>query len=416
MLDRTVAPPAQSIANIDIPFPQTTTLGNGYPTLLVPEKSFPVISFELILAGGKWYEQYPGTSYYAAKMITEGAAGFTAEEISLKFESTGSFLEIVPSTDWVIFKLHTLTKFFEQSLRLLFDLIREASFPVDRYEKLSQLREQNIRTQLSKNNQFANLKIGEQIFGKSHPYGRQLAPELATKVPLDQVKNFYQSQLFFEPKISLVGDFEAYLPLVDELARQMPGSKASTLTFPQAPGEKTLHIERGGSTQASIRIGGTCINKTHEDIHGYKMAHMLLGGYFGSRLMKNLREEKGLTYGIYSQIVHQRQASYWIIGSEVKKDDVQLAISEIEHEIERLHETAPSDEELAVAKNYARGKLLSSFDSSNAIAAIHRPQFMAGIPFTHLKDYLQVLNESSPADIKNLAIKHLHPTHQVIIK
>ncbi|MDW3195928.1 MAG: pitrilysin family protein [Cytophagales bacterium] len=415
MLDRTVAPPARSISDIDIPFPQTSTLGNGYPTLLVPEKSYPVISFELILSGGKWHEQHPGTSYYAAKMIAEGAAGFTAEEISLKFESTGSFLEIVPSTDWVIFRLHTLTKFFEPALRLLFDLIREASFPPDRFEKLSQLREQNIRTQLAKNTQFANLTMGEQLFGKVHPYGRNLMPEMATKVPLDQVKEFYNKQLFHEPKIMLVGDFEAYLPLVNELARQMPGSKAETLTFSPDPGDKTLEIERGGSTQASIRIAATCINKSHEDIHGYTMVHMLLGGYFGSRLMKNLREEKGLTYGIYSQIAHQGNASYWVIGSEVKKDDVQLAVSEIEKEIEGLHEKEPSMEELAIVKNYARGKLLSSFDSSTSIAAIHRPQFMAGIPFTHLNNYLQVLNEITPADIKSLAIKHLHPTHKVII-
>ncbi len=415
MLDRTVAPPAQSISDINIPFPQLTTLGNGYPALLVPEKNFPVISFELILSSGKWYEQHPGTSYYAAKMIAEGTSGLTAEEISLKFESTGSFLEIVPSTDWVLFKLHTLKKFFDKSLRLLFDLIREASFPEDRYERLSLLREQSIRNQLSKNSQFANLKIGQQIFGEIHPYGRQLMPEMATKVPLEQVRDFYSSQLFHEPKLTLVGDFEDHLNLVDELARQLPASQYHPVSFSPKAGDHVFQLERDNSTQASIRIGATCIGKVHEDVHGFTIVKMMLGGFFGSRLMKNLREEKGLTYGVHAQIVHQENASYWVIGSEVKKDDVKTAIAEIEKEIARIQDTMPSDEELTLVKNYARGKLLSSFDSSSSIASLHRPQFTAGLPLTYLHDYLKELNNITPSDIKQLAIKHLNPTHQVII-
>lgn len=415
MLDRTVAPPAQSISNINIPIPQLTTLGNGHPALLVPEKNFPVISFELILSSGKWYEQHPGTSYYAAKMIAEGGAGLTSEEISLKFESTGSFLEIVPSTDWVLFKLHTLKKFFDSSLKLLFDLIREASFPEDRYERICLLRQQSIRNQLSKNSQFANLKIGQQIFGDLHPYGRQLMPEMATEVPLEQVKEYYRSQLFHEPKITLVGDFEAYLPLVDELARQIPTSQDQSIIYAPEEGDKVLKIEREDSTQASIRMGAICIDKTHKEIHGFSIVQMLLGGYFGSRLMKNLREEKGLTYGIHSQIAHQKNASYWIIGSEVKKNDVDTAIAEIEKEIDRIQHTEPTKEELTIVKNYARGKLLSSFDSSSSIASIHRPQFMAGLSFNYLNDYLKELNAISPSDIQELARKHLNPSHQVVI-
>lgn len=415
MLDRTVAPLAQSIADIRIPFPEIGTLGNDFPALLVPEKNFPVISFELILSSGKWYEQHPGTSYYAAKMIAEGGAGLSAEEISSKFESTGSFLQIVPSTDWVLFKLHTLKKFFEPSLRLLFDLIQEASFPPDRFERLALLRQQNIRIQLSKNSQYANLKIGHQLYGEKHPYGRQLTPELATEVPLEHVKSYYNNYLFHEPKITLVGDFEEYLPLIDELTNQIPASIVQEEKHASEPGKKTYRTEHEGSTQASIRLGGLSIDKTHEDIHGYSLVHMVLGGYFGSRLMKNLREDKGLTYGVHAQLAHQKNASHWIIGSEVKKDHIESAIGEINKEIDKMRETLPLEEELEVVKNYARGKLLSSFDSSSSISAIHKAQFMADIPLTYLSDYLKVLNDISPENIRDLAVKHLALTHEVII-
>ncbi len=384
--------------------------------MLVQERNFPVISFELILSSGKWYEQHPGTSYYAAKMIAEGTSKLSAEEISQRFESTGSFLEIVPSTDWVLFKLHTLKKFFESSLKLLFELIQEASFPSDRFEKICLLRQQNIRNQLSKNSQYANLKIGQQLFGEAHPYGRQLAPEMATKVPLEKVLDYHKNNLFYNPKITLAGDFEEYLPLVDSLAQQIPLSNTTPIEHTADPGSKSIYQEREGSTQASIRIGGSCIDKTHTEIHGYSMVHMLLGGYFGSRLMKNLREEKGLTYGIYSQIIHQENASYCVIGSEVQKENVDTAIEEIEKEIERLQTVEPTEEELATVKNYARGKLLSSFDSSSSIASIHRPQFMAGLPLTYLNNHLNVLNEITPSDIKSLAAKHLNFSQKVIIK
>lgn len=348
-------------------------------------------------------------------MIAEGGAGLTAEEISLKFESTGSFMEIVPSTDWVLFKLHTLKKFFELSLRLLFDLIRDASFPHDRFERLRLLRQQSILNQLSKNNQFANLQIGKQIFGESHPYGRQLMPEKATEVPLEEVLSFYKNKFFLKPKITLVGDFQDHLNLVDTLASELSETQSDSTTYDATPGDKEFKLERGESAQASIRIGATCIDKSHEDVHGHSILHRLLGGYFGSRLMKNLREDKGLTYGVHSQIVHLKHASYWIIGSEVKKSDANLAVQEIEKEITRLHRDVPSDKELDIVKNYARGKLLSSFDSSSSIASIHKAQFMAGIPLSYLNDYLKALNGITPSDIKSLAIRHLNPTHKVVI-
>lgn len=415
MLDRTVPPIARAISDITIPIPQYTTIGRNYPALLVPDTNQPVISMEIIFQSGKWHERDYGTSFYAAKMIAEGTSRLSSEEIARKFDSAGSFLEIVPGIDRIAFKLHTLKRFFQSSVKLLFELFAEASFPKEQYEIMQQFRQQSIKSQLSKNNHFANLKIAQQLFGEVHPYGRQLAPEEALQVTLQQVRAFYETSLAAKPNFVIIGDFEDQLDLIDQLAHELKTVQPTQTSSGITTGTDKLLEERPDSSQASIRLGAMSINNSHEDIHAYTITQMLLGGYFGSRLMKNIREDKGLTYGISSQIVHLERASYWVIGSEVKRENVDLAISEINKEIDDLQQHRVSAEELDLLKNYAKGKMLSSFDSSFSLARVYKSQFLSGLPNDFLKNYLIVLDNISPSEIRSMAQKYLRPDHQVVI-
>lgn len=415
MLDRTLAPPARAISDLKLPSPQYAMLGNKYPALLVPDPNHPVISIEIMFKGGKWYERNIGTSFYAAKMIAEGTPKLSSEEIARRFDSTGSYLEIISGADWVVFKIHTLKRFFESALTLFFELLAEASLPEAQYRILQELRRQNIQNQISKNNQYANLKISQQLFGEDHPYGRQLSPEMAMEVELEAVREFLNDGLVAAPTFVVIGDFEDRLDLIESLALQLQVAQPAPKSFEVISGAPKWTEERTGSTQASIRIAGLSIGQKHADIHGFTLTHKLLGGFFGSRLMKNIREEKGLTYSISSQIVHLTQEAYWIIGSDVEKENVDLAVSEIYKEIDQLKETLVSDQELDLMKNYVRGKMLSSIDSSFSLARIYKSPFLNGLSKEFLETYLQTLDEITPTDIRDMSQRYLHPTHQVVI-
>ena len=415
MLDRTIPPAVAPILELEIPEPEIVKFQGNLPALLIRDADHPIIYLELIVKAGKWYEINPGTSFYAAKMLAEGTADLTSREIAMKLESVGSVLDITPSIDFVSIKLYTLKKFFASSVEILIKALTESMFPLGEFQLLKDIRQQNIRNQQAKNTQFANLKFSEKLFGSEHPYGRVLSPEMASGVNLDAVVAFYKSRFFFQPKVILVGDFDDSLTQIEELTGALPFMNFEENSEPVDTQFGSSIESRGGSTQSSVRLGSRTIDKNHPDIHFLSLTNMLLGGFFGSRLMKNIREEKGLTYGIHSQIVHHAHDSYWLVGSEIKKGDEELVRDEIQKEIAALRDIPPSSEELKILRSYAKGKFLASFDSPFGLASVYKSQFINDLELSFTKEHLKAISSIQPEDVSEMAKKYLQSSVEVVV-
>jgi predicted Zn-dependent peptidase len=166
---------------------------------------------------------------------------------------------------------------------------------------------------------------------------------------------------------------------------------------------RKVHIEKQGAVQTATRIGSRTINKRHADYPGLKVLNTLLGGYFGSRLMKNLREDKGLTYSIHSSVSSLDLSGYKLISAEVDKSRSAQAVAEIYNEIRRLQQKPAGSREIEVVRNYMAGELLRLFDGPFAMAETFKAVWEFGLDstyFTRLKDTIQSI---TPDEIMKLA-------------
>ncbi|MFT4739097.1 MAG: zinc protease, partial [Paraglaciecola sp.] len=190
---------------------------------------------------------------------------------------------------------------------------------------------------------------------------------------------------------------------LSSLQDQLPTVSHVSLNHSPISQINTSIIEQQDSEQVSLRQGMFSLSKKDLAIHTLGIANTMLGGYFGSRLMKSIREEKGYTYGIYSTLVHTIDHSYWMLGSELVKEHKQDALDQIEKELEKLATVPPDVRELETMKNYLKGKLLSSVDSIFTKIGMIKGLKLYGLSDDYFEQYLQTINSIKPDDI-NLAV------------
>lgn len=413
--DRTKAPEPQEIELPVIPETQNIKLPNGIDCTVLSQGTQPVVMLEIVFPVGRRNEPVPGLSYYVSKMLTEGTSSRNSEQIASAFDFYGSHLEISPTLDTINIKLYSLNRFFPELVKLLLELIQDSQFPEKEFEVVKRIRIQQILQQQAKNNLFAGLKFREAIFGTLHPYGEIITEEKAQKVTIEDVRSFAKA-LKVKPELFLAGGItDQEIKVVAEAFGETTFDH--TLDTPGYGARKSGHQEiiREDSSQASIKYGDHTINRHHEDIHKLKITNSLFGGFFGSRLMKNIREEKGLTYGIHSSVIHLQEASYWQISTEVLRDKLDLAKEEIAKEIKNLQQVPPSESELATVVNYLKGKLLTTFDTPfNAINAIKNIK-LDGLETDYFEKYQKALRTISPEEVSNLAIRYLNTDEAVFV-
>jgi predicted Zn-dependent peptidase len=251
----------------------------------------------------------------------------------------------------------------------------------------------------------------ESIFGNQHPYGRQTLPEDFRVMDRELLRDFHA--LYYRPErmaifvsgkihkdiLLLLNKYFGEIPIQPAKAIEFPG-------FPAAQNKRILHIEKKGALQSAIRIGAPSINKRHEDYYGLKVLNVILGGYFGSRLMKNIREEKGYTYGINSSAVSLNLSGFISISSEVSNKSTRNAVDEIYKEIRRLQTESVPEEELSVVRNFMLGELVRMFDGPFAAAESFRSAWEFGLDNSYYTRFADRIRSIEPDEIKALAKKY----------
>jgi predicted Zn-dependent peptidase len=196
------------------------------------------------------------------------------------------------------------------------------------------------------------------------------------------------------------------------------GQPAEKVVYqPQPISELKTRVPVEASVQSAIRIGKTLFNKSHPDYHKLNFLNTLFGGYFGSRLMSNIREEKGYTYGIYSSLHSMLNGGYFGIGTEVGVDVCDAAVKEIYHEIGRLQQEAIPKQEVELVRNYLLGRLQSSLDGPFKISALFKGLLIYDLNIDYIYALIDTINTVTAADLQDLAIKYLNvdEMHEVVV-
>lgn len=409
MPDRRIAPSFNPLKKIHIPEVQETRLNNGRRVFYLNDDKTQVFKIDLNIRAGSWYSQKYAVVPLTLKLLNEGTQSKTAKQLADKFDSYGSFVEFNPGFDHCTISVYGLTKYFSQNLELLSELILSPGFSEQSFQSLKQRESQKVRLNLEKSNYLASVTLRENVFGPDHAYGKRIHPEDIDILELDEATSFYESH-FGDFDIMLSGN----LPEVfKDSLEQYLGSSTYKTSSPSTPStdhtqaEKNLTINNPKFVQSSIRMGKRLFNRSHQDYLEFMVLNEILGGYFGSRLMRNIREEKGLTYGIYSQLYALNHEGYFFVGTDVNSENTERTIEEIQKEIEILKTQKVSNEELETVKNYMTGTFAGSISSPFSIIDKFKAVHYQGLDLSFFQNYIEAINSVNSETILSLANEYL---------
>ena len=409
MPDRTIAPVIQPIDQLILQKAEEVRLDNGIRLFLLKAGQQPVMRLEIIFNAGKWFENKPGLSYFTGKMLTEGTKKKTAQEISSFFDELGAFVEVSPGFDRITLTIHLLTRHFATLLPIIAELISQPAFRETELNNVKRIKQQQLLVDLQKTSFVAAQKFIANIFGKKHPYGKLLDIENIESTEVETVKRFFNEQLKGNFEIVVSGKIEEqdlnrineFLGQEPKLARESP----ETSQYNYAP--SNLLVEKEDSLQSAVRMGMAFINRNHPDYNEMLVVNEILGGYFGSRLMRNIREDKGYTYGIGSGFNCLAHGSWWVISTEVKKEFRDQTVDEIIREIKILQNEPVPLEELETVKNYMLGTFISEADTPFALADKFKTIHYSGLDYDYYQRYFQAIRDIDSKRIQELAQKYL---------
>ncbi len=412
MLDRTISPDFQTIKAINFPPVKATNLSNGIPLYVINVGEQPAIKIEFSFEAGNWQETQNGVSLFTAKMITEGTSQYSSAQISEYFDKFGSFTESGHGLDRANFILYGLKKHLPSLLPMVQELLQDSVFPEKELDSLKNIQLNSLQVNSEKTSFIANKTFRKTIFGDVHPYGNSLDENAIESINQDILLNFYRNYWQGKPfKIYLSGNIsDIEIGLIEQYfgglkIGQAAEKKLSVSSIPTII--ENIVIEKEGAIQSSIRMGKHLMTRKHPDYFPMLLLNEILGGYFGSRLMKNIREEKGLTYGISSNLALFTQAGYFVIGTDVKREFTQQTIDEINKEIRILQTELVSENELETVKNYMVGSFAGSLNTPFDIADRYKVIFSDNLPLDFYQNYISNIQQISAIQLLETANKYL---------
>jgi predicted Zn-dependent peptidase len=411
MPDRTKPPKIRDIQSLKLPDVEQRQLDNGLPAYVVNLGTQEVVKLEVIFHAGRPFERQPLAARATASQIREGSEKYSSAAVAEALDFYGCTLSIPFQLDYSSFTLFSLNKHFGKALPLLKDLLQQPAFPEKELQAFKLRNQRRLEIDLSKNDVVAYREATACIFGESHPYGYNSLPAtyetLQREHLVEHHRRLYNKDncvIFLSGRV----DNELFEQVNAAFTEALPAGQVAQADWAMPPPKACQErIERPNTVQSAIRIGRPLFDRQHEDYMGMYVLNTLLGGYFSSRLMTNLREEKGYTYNIYSSVDMMRYGGQLLIGAEVGKDFVEDSLTQIYLEMERLQQERVEEDELQMVRNYLMGNFLTMLDGPFNVAEVVRTQVLEDLPMDYLEQLAVAVQEISPEQLQILAQRYL---------
>lgn len=416
-VDRKIAPPITDAVNFHLelkPY-EKFELDNGVPVYAINAGAEEVLMVDMVFFAGNSFEEKNLVAAATNFLLKNGTSKKKAFQINEHFEYYGSFLNRACYNETSTITLHCLNKHIGELLPVVEELITDSVFPEEELAIFKQNQKQRLSVSLKKCEFVASRLIDSYLYGEKHPYGKFTSfpeydalnrEELVTyfdkhyrngncmifaagKLPVDlfQLLNKYFG------KLSLGNNF-------DKPVHEVSSTKK--------PGEKSRISNDPNGVQGAIRIARPFPNRHHPDFQKTMVLNNIFGGYFGSRLMSNIREEKGYTYGIHSYVQDHIQQSAWVIGTEAGKDVCEATIEEVYKEMRRLRDEPVGEQELQLVRNYMMGTILGDLDGPFHIIARWKNYILNGLDEKYFYRAIETIRTVSAGDLQHLANKYLN--------
>lgn len=416
MLKRTVSPPIKNAVDLNLtlkPY-EKIVLKNGAPVYAINAGVEEVMMLEFVFYAGNCYENKNLIASATNNLLKNGTSKKSAFQINEHFEYYGAYLNRVCYNETATLTLHCLSKHLNKLLPVVREILTDSIFPDQELEIFKQNSKQQLSVNLQKSDFVANRMIDKYLYGQDHPYGKFSTAEAYDALQPEQLKGFYKDHYLNGKCILLAAgklpaDFEEQLNnLFGDMkineSIQYP-ENISTLTT-----QKKFRINNDpNGVQGAIRIARPFPNRHHPDFKKVMVLNTLFGGFFGSRLMDNIREEKGYTYGIHSYVQNHIQQTAWMISTEAGKDVCEATIEEVYKEMNLLREELVDEEELLLVKNYIMGSNLGDLDGPFHIINRWKNLILNGLDENYFYDSMTTIKNITAKELKELAGKYLLP-------
>lgn len=416
-MDRLKAPHIKDAIEFDLllkPY-ELFNLDNGVPVYTIDAGAQEVLQLELVFYAGNWFEPQRSVAAATNYLLKNGTGKRSAFQINEDFEYYGAYCNRACYNETAVVSLSTLSKQLPALLPVIKEMITDSVFPEEELNIYKQNTKQRLSVQLQKSDFVAGRLSDAYLYGEKHPYGTYTHPEDLDALSSGSLREYFK-QYYLNGKCVVFVSGKLPADLQQQLNNAFGGLTITKPSFTvnaipiNSAAEKKYRIQNDpDGVQGSIRIARPFPNRHHPDFMKVMVLNTLFGGFFGSRLMSNIREDKGYTYGIHSYVQNHIQESAWLISTEAGKDVCEAAIEEIYKEMKGLREELVDEEELLVVRNYLIGTILGDLDGPFHIMGRWRNLILNNLTSDYFYESIKTIKTISTEELRELAKKYLVP-------
>jgi zinc protease len=414
-LNRKQAPPIKDAVDLTLrlkPY-EKYELRNGVQVYAINAGAEDVVMLDCVYLAGNWYEPRNLVAASTNFMLKNGTSTKTAYQINEHFEYYGSYLNRSCYNETSTLTLHSLTRHLPELLPVLKELLTDSVFPQDEMDVYRQNMKQRLRVNLKKCDFVAGRLIDAYVYGEEHPYGRYSRFEDFDALTREELVDFY-NRYYLNGKliIFVAGKLPSDLfQLLDDNLGDLGNKQVALADINARPAEERKYrvTNDPNGVQGSIRMATHFPNRHHPDFQKVQVLNNLFGGFFGSRLMSNIREEKGYTYGIHSYLQNHIQQSAWMVSTEAGRDVCEATVTEVYKEMERLRNEPVEEDELHLVRNYMMGSILGDLDGPFQILNRWKNIILNGLDESYFYNQIETIRTISADELQALANKYLVP-------
>lgn len=411
-IDRKIAPPIVDAVNLNLQLKayRKFTLKNGVDVYTIDAGAEEVMSIEWVFYAGNWYEEQNLVAATANFLLKNGTSTKSAFQINEHFDYYGAYLNRACYNETATVSLHCLSKHLDQLLPVVKELLIDSTMPAEELAIYQQNMKQRLQVNLKKSEFIAGRLIDVYLFGEDHPYGKFTTEADFDNLNREQVVEFYE-QYYKQGKLVMfvAGRLPANLEqLLNEQFGDLQNKPIQPIIRASQPSsERKFRVTNDKEgVQGSVRMARPFPNRHHPDFLKAQVLNSLFGGFFGSRLMSNIREEKGYTYGIHSYLQNHIHESAWMISTEAGKDVCEATIAEVYKEMKDLREELVDEEELQLVQNYMMGSILGDLDGPFQIIARWKNIILNGLDENYFYNSINTIKTITAEDLQSLAQKY----------
>lgn len=409
-LNRTIAPESSNTSSMNLIQGSSYVTKNNIPFHHLHIPGSNVLKVDFVFNAGMRNQVFNGQATATGSLLTEGTSQYSAKQLADNLDAFGAYLQSKTGVDDAQLTLYCLPKFLPNVMEYILAVLTDCTFPEKELDTYRTNAIQRYTVNQQRNSFLTRRAFYSSIFGKENAYGSAVNQEDYARISRETVSTFYADAILPGIKYVMVSGEAS-----GEVLAQLESSLSHLSSNPSLAKEviltgniaEEIFLENEHSVQSAIRIGRKLFGRKHPDFKKMQVLNMALGGYFGSRLMKNIREEKGLTYGIYSALESYWDGGSFYIETEMNNELRNTGVVEILKEIALLREKPLGNDELNLVKNYLLGSFLRSIDGPFSLADRYKMILDYGFTYDYYVEFVETIRSISASEIQGLANLYL---------